>query len=148
MQSAHEWERTTARKLDCACVCRLSMSDREATVTWSWSCSGGSTEEVGTRRLSHLGALSSKLSLNIVASIVVLDAQSTAQYISCQLCKLQAFFEKNDMMLPWLPFGPAAFFGFAAAVDGAELGLGLGAGFGASSSEKDSQAGSCMVTAT
>lgn len=55
------------------------------------------------------------------------------------------------MILPWLPLGPAAFFGLAVDAAGAVLtglgfGAGAGAGVGASSSEKDSHPGSWVVT--
>jgi hypothetical protein len=56
------------------------------------------------------------------------------------------FLEKKDMIFPWPVLG-AAFFGFAAGAELVGLDFEIGGGGGASSSEKDSQPGSWMVTA-
>lgn len=57
------------------------------------------------------------------------------------------FLEKKDIILPWFPLGPL-FLAFEACEGGAEFTavFSFVAGGGASSSEKDSHAGSWIVT--
>jgi hypothetical protein len=66
---------------------------------------------------------------------------------SSRLLDLSYFFAKNDIMFPWLPFGPPFLATFAVAAAGAELAVFALVAGGASSSEKDSQPCSWMVTA-